>query len=363
MKAFRRPISLSFVVILLMAAFMLLRMFNDHRYSDPSRVIAWDVVSYYSYLPAAFIEHDLTLSFTEGEHTGTYWPETLTDGRKVIKTSMGLSFMYCPFFLVAHVAALLFDYPADGFSVPYAFALMLAGLVYCILGMLLLRRLLLRHFPEWVTALTLLIIGLCTNLYWYSVYEAPMSHAFSFCLFALFALLTEKWCERPTIWRSVAIGLTLGLISLVRPSNALVVVYFLLCGTHTVRTLRVAPVIGHYCLVAVAAAFVWVPQMAYWHLNTVNKRAILFHRPQDRGGAFQFPQRVACLHSRDALLVDRFGAALVSSSHSFLGYCGISSAQPLCGFFMVVLVVWRQLRYAGAYRELRPAGHPLGGMD
>ena len=268
MKAFRRPISLSFVVILLMAAFMLLRMFNDHRYSDPSRVIAWDVVSYYSYLPAAFIEHDLTLSFTEGEHTGTYWPETLTDGRKVIKTSMGLSFMYCPFFLVAHVAALLFDYPADGFSVPYAFALMLAGLVYCILGMLLLRRLLLRHFPEWVTALTLLIIGLCTNLYWYSVYEAPMSHAFSFCLFALFALLTEKWCERPTIWRSVAIGLTLGLISLVRPSNALVVVYFLLCGTHTVRTLRVAPVIGHYCLVAVAAAFVWVPQMAYWHLNT-----------------------------------------------------------------------------------------------
>ncbi len=128
MKTKCRPISLSCVVIVLIAAVLLLRMFNGHRYSEPEKVIAWDVVSYYAYLPATFIEHDLTLSFTEHEHAGTYWPETLADGRKVVKTSMGLSIMYCPFFLAAHVLASAFGYPADGFSTPYAFSLILAGL-------------------------------------------------------------------------------------------------------------------------------------------------------------------------------------------------------------------------------------------
>lgn len=268
-NAIRRPISLSCVAVLLIAAFMLLRMFNNHRYTEPSRVIAWDVVSYYAYLPATFIEHDLTFSFTDGPHTGTYWPETLADGRKVIKTSMGLSLMYCPFFLAAHVTAPMLGYPADGFSVPYAFALMLAGLCYCVLGLLLLRRLLLHHFPEWITALTLVIIALCTNLYWYSVYEAPMSHAFSFCLFALFALLTERWHQRPNVWHSIAIGLTLGLISLIRPTNALVVVYFLLYGIQSGQKWHLLIHSWWKLLLAGAAALlVWAPQLAYWHYNT-----------------------------------------------------------------------------------------------
>lgn len=272
-RTFRRPLSLSCVAVVLIAAFMLLRVFNTHRYSDPSRVIAWDVVSYYSYLPAAFIEHDLTLSFTEGPHDGTYWPETLADGRKVIKTSMGLSIMYCPFFLAAHVLAPALGCPANGFSEPYAFALILAGLCYCVLGLFLLRRLLLRHFAEWVTALTLVILALCTNLYWYSVYEAPMSHAFSFFLFSLFAFLTMRWHEHPTVWRTVAIGFTLGLISLIRPTNALVVVYFLLYGVRSKATLRQKWHLMRVSwwklfLIGAATLLVWVPQMAYWHCNT-----------------------------------------------------------------------------------------------
>lgn len=264
---------ISLAVVLLLAAFLLLRMFNTHRYSNPERVIANDVVSYYAYLPAAFIEHDLTLSFTDREHTGTYWPETLADGGKVIKTSMGVAMMYCPFFLAAHGLAPVLGYAADGFSVPYAFALQLAGLFYAVLGLLLLRRVLRRHFADWVTALTLLIVGLCTNLYWYSLYEAPMSHAFSFCLFALFAWLTELWHERPTVWRSVAMGLTLGLISLIRPTNALVGVYFLLYGLQTKDDVgeKWSLLVGSWwklLLMAAGALLVWVPQMAYWHANT-----------------------------------------------------------------------------------------------
>lgn len=273
MKVFRQPISLSFVAIILIAAILLLRMFNTHRYSEPEKVIAWDVVSYYAYLPATFIEHDLTLSFTDHEHVGTYWPEILPDGSKVIKTSMGVAVMYSPFFFMAHAVAPALGHAADGFSVPYAFALQLAGLFYAVLGLLLLRRVLRRYFADWVTALTLLVIGLCTNLYWYSLYEAPMSHVFSFCLFALFALLTELWHERPTVWRSIATGFTLGLISLIRPTNALVVFYFLLYGIWSKESFRnkwnlMLKSWWKLLLMAVAVLLVWVPQLAYWHYNT-----------------------------------------------------------------------------------------------
>ena len=273
MKILRRPVSISRVAVILAAAFMLLRVFNTHRYTEPERVIANDVISYYAYLPASLIEHDLTLSFIDREHAGTYWPEILADGSKVIKTSMGWSLMYCPFFVVAHVAAPLLGYPADGFSVPYAFALMLAGLFYTVLGLLLLRKVLLRHFSEWVTALTLVIVVLCTNLYWYSVYEAPMSHAFSFCLFSLMLLLTERWHEAPSVMRSLGVGLVLGLISLVRPTNALVAVYFLLYGISSKATLQekwrlLAASWWKLVLAAGAALLVWVPQMAYWHAVT-----------------------------------------------------------------------------------------------
>lgn len=273
MKTPLRSVRLSSVVIILIAAFLLLRMVNNHRYNEPSRVIAWDVISYYAYLPATFIEHDLTLSFTDHEHTGTYWPETLANGNKVIKTSMGLSIMYCPFFLMAHGAASMLDYPADGFSIPYAFVLILAGIFYTILGLLLLRKVLLRHFPDWITAVTLAIIALCTNLYWYSMYEAPMSHAFSFCLFALFALLTEQWHEKASVGRSIGIGLTLGLISLIRPTNALVVIYFLLYGIQSKESLQgkwqlLMNAWWKLLLMGAAILLIWLPQMIYWHTVT-----------------------------------------------------------------------------------------------
>ena len=289
MRLFNKSISLSCVAIILIAALLLLRMFNSHRYTDPEKVIAWDVVSYYAYLPATFIEHDLTLSFTEHEHVGTYWPETLEDGSKVIKTSMGVSIMYCPFFLAAHLTAPFLGYPADGFSEPYAFALVLAGLFYALLGLLLLRKVLLRHFPEWITALTLIIVALCTNLYWYSLYESPMSHAFSFCLIALLALLTELWHNKPSVGRSLGIGLTLGLISLVRPTNALVGIYFLLYGVRSKETIVAKWQVllqswRNLLLMAAGILIVWAPQMAYWYANTGH----LFHYSYGESERFFF---------------------------------------------------------------------------
>ena len=293
--------NISLVFVLLLACFLVFKMFNSHRYRQPEKVIANDVISYYAYLPATFIEHDYTLKFVEHEHRGTYWPEVLEDGTRIIKTSMGLSIMYCPFFLAANALASPLGYEADGFTQPYAFALSLACLFYLIVGCLFLRKVLLRHFSELTTAFTLFIVTICTNLYWYTIYEAAMSHAFSFALICVFLYLTERWHEKPAWGNSVFLGLTVGLISLIRPTNGIVVLYFLLYNVFDGKTLkdkieiylRNVLKIG---VIAVAAILVWIPQIMYWYSLTghlffysyTDNERFFFNHPVFLRGLFGF---------------------------------------------------------------------------
>jgi len=43
--------------------------FNVKIWKNPTRVIQWDVIDYYGYLPAAFIYHDISLKFKD-HYTG-----------------------------------------------------------------------------------------------------------------------------------------------------------------------------------------------------------------------------------------------------------------------------------------------------
>jgi len=56
-------------------------------------VIKWDVITYYSYLPAAVIYGDVTLGFLdEGVivNDNKFWPVDIDNGNRLIVTSMGL---------------------------------------------------------------------------------------------------------------------------------------------------------------------------------------------------------------------------------------------------------------------------------
>src|SRR5690606_23924446 len=72
-------------------------------------VINQVVINNYCYLPAAFFHRDLTFKF-EKEHQSEYsnhcmfWPVVVegTDDQYVIKMTMGMSYMYLPFFLSIH---------------------------------------------------------------------------------------------------------------------------------------------------------------------------------------------------------------------------------------------------------------------
>lgn len=250
--------------------------FNHKFWHNQERVIFWDVKNYYCYLPAAFIYKDMGMNFKDEDPEkfgNLIWVIPTETGKYTNKMSMGLSFAYAPFFLVAHQLAEPMGYEADGYSVPYRFFLIMSSGAYLLLGMILLTLLLRRWYSPWVVALSVLSVTVGTNLYFYSTIEAAMSHSYSFALFAAFFLFTVMYYEKPRFGIAILLGLLAGWISLIRPTNILIVLVFAFWGIYSLGTLRARLHLWqkkwtHIGLMVVLAFLVWVPQFLYWKYTT-----------------------------------------------------------------------------------------------
>ncbi len=292
MKNFvRRRNIYSFIAIIIIAIIITCQNFNISRWESPKSVICYDVISYYSYLPATFIHNDVTLGFLDKpiNHGGDFWYKTTPIGGKVIMTSMGLAMMYSPFFLIAHYTAPILGFETNGYTQPYVFALIFANLIYLIIGLFFLRKLLLYFFKDAIVAITLLAIVLSTNLYWYSTIEAAMSHGFSFSLFSIFLYLTHKWYQRQSVLTSIFIGIIYGLISLIRPTNAVIILVFILWNVTSVSDLntKIRLFLKKYYLVlliTILTLVVWLPQLLYW--KTVSGQYFYYSYGKEDGSFF-----------------------------------------------------------------------------
>jgi hypothetical protein len=250
---------------------------NWTRDDGPIRgVIKWDIISFYGYLPATFIYKDPSLDFLdEGkiDNDNKFWWSPTENGRKIIYMSCGLSIMYAPFFFMAHLLAPLFGEARDGFSSIYQFFLVFGALVYVALGFIFLKKILLRYFSPLVTAITLLLVGLGTNLYYYSTHEAVMSHSYNFVLITLFLHTLLRWLEEPGWLRTFLLGMLFGLIVLIRPTNILILLLLLFWGVDSWKGfmerirffLRNTPKVG---LMILAFLLPWIPQFLYWKMIT-----------------------------------------------------------------------------------------------
>ncbi len=266
----------SFILLILILFVWLLKAFSIGAWEGEKaedRVIYWDIVSYYSYLPATFIHGDPSLAFLDEEQEYSirlYWPHNTEDGERVIKTTMGLSYLYAPFFFPAHGFALISDYEASGFSIPYQFALSMSAIFYAFLGLLFLRSILRSYYGEWVTGLTMLAIALSSNLYYYVVDEGPLPHAYNFALLTFFLYLLISLVHGPKRWKFLLIGFLAGTIVLVRPTNIIAVLLLpLLYGVFDRKSSMERSTFirdyGPWILVSVAMAFLAVfPQLLYW---------------------------------------------------------------------------------------------------
>lgn len=263
-----------FIILLFILAIPFVN-FNHHKYDKGEGVIVWDIKSYYAYLPATFIYHDLSLDFIHTNKTLDFgkwiWPIKTPTGKNAILTSCGLSMLYSPFFFIAHQYAKLNPkYNADGYSKPYHVALTFSAFFYFILALFILRKILLRFFNEKTTALTLLFVGAGTNLFYYVTYEAPMPHGYNFFLIVLFLFLLIKWHEKINLLNSIFLGLTAGLIALIRPTNIIILLLIPLYGVNNLKTLKesINKLLKNWFFIIVLALsfiLIWIPQFAYWY--------------------------------------------------------------------------------------------------
>jgi len=242
-------------------------------WKQKNMIIGADVISYYAYLPASVIFNDIKLEKEETFKNGIFWPEVLPDGTKVIKTTMGLSVLYSPFFLGAHAIAKKFGLDAFGYSAVYKIGLLLSAVFFLFIGLLFLRKILKLYFNEKITALTILAVTVGTNLLYYTTREATMSHVYSFALFNIFIWLTINWHKNKKFGSLLIIGLLAGLITLVRPSNIIILSFFFLYDIYSKETLvkKIKLVFSRFhwfVLMAIAFLIIWIPQLLYWKVLT-----------------------------------------------------------------------------------------------
>ena len=265
-------------------------------------VIAWDVVGYYSYLPATFIDKDLKLEFitprNHEQHYGIRYAY-LDDaqGHHVFKYPMGMAVLYAPFFLTAHLLAGPLGYAADGYSEIYHVFIEYSGLFYLLFGLIFLRRLLRQYYSETVTAISLFTIFFGTNLLCYATIDAAMSHAYSFSLFASLLYGIARYYRDPKWYRILIIGALLGLLILVRPPNVLFGMVILFFGINRFSDLRprflfLVAQYRHALLLVLTVFLVVLPQFLYWHYVTGHYLVFSYG---EEGFFFNKPQLWECL--------------------------------------------------------------------
>ena len=268
-------------------------------------IITHDVISYYSYLPAAFYEHDLTLSFLNDTanhelENRYYWPNKDANGNKIIKVSMGMALSYLPFFGAAHLYCKLFNEEANGFSDPYHFAVQFSSLFYFLIGVLYLLRLLKLYYNNRVIIITSLSIIFGTNIIYYLTNGAGMAHPVDFALIAAFIYYTVKWHQSQTLKLAMLIGIIGGSITLVRPVNILVFFIFFFYDVNSLKEIseKIKFILNNYIhilVIAICSILVFLPQLIYWKyvsgnfiINSYVGERFYFDHPHIIDGLFSF---------------------------------------------------------------------------
>jgi len=217
----------------ILACYILIFVFFKHPSNNWERVINSDGKGYYAYLTAIFIYHDLDYKFIE-YYEDKYYPEdrlifkefrVKTEGGIVNKCFPGLAILWLPFFLAAHLVSQLTGFEPDGYSILYQYSIAFAALFYLWIGCRFLFKLITKiNANEKLAAFITLLIGLGTNLIYYTIIEGSMTHVYSFALVTLFLYSTfELFYHKSSKWFIIS-AILFSLIVLIRPVNGLIII-------------------------------------------------------------------------------------------------------------------------------------------
>jgi hypothetical protein len=292
---------LSLITLWLLFSIVLVFHVQNNDWNKENRIIRDDVLHYYYYSVSWIVYHDIDSDrvydkIPSGIRRILSLPRNETTGKTFPKMAMGLSIIYSPFVLLAHyVLTPLMGSVPDGYSAPYKIALVASSILFFLWGIWQLRKLLRENFNERITALTLIVIALGTNLSWYISSEATMSHVYSFALIIYLYRLLNQWFRNPKIGLTILTGLIFGLIVLIRPTNILYIVLFFASDSIRKRMGFLMTNIPKIVLMIIAFIVIWIPQLLFWkyvsgsYFNyTYGDENFFWNNPQILGSLFSF---------------------------------------------------------------------------
>ena len=239
---------------------------------------------YYAYLLSSYIYHDPTFEFFNSLYDKYYChsfdPPTRNfinafEGIRVNKYYPGVSLLWLPFFLLAHVIALIAGLPADGYSDVYQYAIGFAAIVYTYFGLRYTKKLL-TSFSVADEIQTIVLISLLfgTNLLIYSGAWSAQTHAYSFFLIAGFLYhIRRAYFEsenKPVFHLSAALVFYIAAIT-VRPQSvcvALLLPFFGFSWRNTIQWIKSGWRSKYFISALVIATIMIVRVTYYWHLQT-----------------------------------------------------------------------------------------------
>jgi len=240
-KESKYPLSL-FSLLTVILVLIVVRFFYWH---EMLHVLTWDAAGYYLYLPGKYIYHDVFhfdwLNKVSEKYSlpGNLYGVTLEpNGNYVMFYSIGVSMLETPFFFIGHWSAGILGYPQDGFAPPYQIAICIGMLVYVCIGLCTLRIVLLHYFSDSVVAWSILLTVLATNFPEYTAIEAGMSHGYIFTIYCLLLYFSWRWHETPTRFFAGIIGFLIGLGTVCRPTEAIMLCIPLLWDMQTKQLRR-----------------------------------------------------------------------------------------------------------------------------
>ena len=274
---------------LLLLALVFIGSFFHYRQATKSLMLqGGDNFGYYCYLPAIFIHHDLKhLRYSIYARDG-YVSEVVRDSTKpvtnvgevyihqgvpVLKYTPGIAILESPSFFLAYLYCYLFDKEqVDGYSPVFRFAVHFWNVCIVFIGFLFLRKFLLKHFSDAVVATVLIAIGLASNLYHFTVYNIGMSHGYLFMLYSVLLLYTHKFYQRHSYTNAFFIGISAGMITLIRPNEITALFIPLFYGVNSFFLLRerVKLIVSKPVALWACGAFVLcaLPAIGYWYYTT-----------------------------------------------------------------------------------------------
>jgi hypothetical protein len=238
-----------------------------------------DAFYYYAYLRSITFDGDVSLAndyrlLGLGDKPHLFAP-TAT-GYAHSAWTVGPAIVWSPFFASGHLAATRLaargtQVATDGSSYPYRQSIVIAGLVYALLGWWLTLRLCEQWFATRLAATAVGLMAGGSFMLWYTLVEPTMTHAPSMAAVAGFLLHWSTTRERRSYTGWVVLGLLAGLMALLRWQNALFVLVpacdsavRLWRAARAGERARVREVLAGGALFTLVATLAFLPQMLAW---------------------------------------------------------------------------------------------------